>query len=192
MEHYLTNGDFPPLAISITLDDGFRDNYTDAFPVLKELGIKVTMFIVPACIGTISSKALAAGEEPRVHLTREEIIEMSQYGIEFGSHTMNHRLLHQIPLPEARYEVESAKGYLEELLQIPCRTFAYPAGFYTPQVKRIVESSGHICAFSTTHGPHDRLDLYAINRMEILYRDCFLFQFARKIRRVSSADLACV
>jgi len=181
-EYFRANGKFPERGITITFDDGCTDNYTNAFPVLKELGIKATMFVVPSCIGETNGKTLPAGEPPRPHFTREQMQEMNKFGIEFGSHTMNHRLLHEIPLDEAQDEIESAKKYLEDLLQRPCKTFAYPAGYFTPNVERVIENAGHICAFSTTYGPKDRLDLYAINRMEIFRRDRFVWQFVRKIQ----------
>ena len=185
MEYFRAQGRFPERGLAITLDDGCTDNYTNAFPVLRKLGIKATMFVVPSCIGETNGKTLPAGEPPRPHFTREEMLEMSRSGIEFGSHSMNHRLLHEIPIAEAEYEIRSAKDYLEELLGRPCRTFAYPAGYFTPDVERVIEKAGHICAFSTTYGPADRLDLYAINRAEIFRRDRFVWQFRRKIAKLA-------
>lgn len=183
IEYYIEQRQFPPRGIAITFDDGCQDNYTNAFPVLHELGIKATMFIVPSCIGETNSKTLAEGEPPRPHLSREQILEMSGSGIEFGSHSMNHRLFHKISVSEVQSEVDNAKRFLEDLLLTPCKTFAYPAGFYTQDAERIVESAGHICAFSTTFGPQNRIDLYAINRTEIFRRDRFLFQFARRLQQ---------
>src|SRR5208283_6122903 len=81
IEHYLQNRRFPPRGITVTFDDGCRDNYTNAFPVLRDLGIKATIFLVPSVIGEISDKPLARGEEPRAHLSRDEILEMSGHGI---------------------------------------------------------------------------------------------------------------
>lgn len=184
IEHYLERGQFPLRGLTITFDDGCLDNYTNAFPMLRDLGIKATMFIVPSCIGETNSKALADGEPPRPHVSRDQILEMSRCGIEFGSHSMNHRLFHQISPSEVQYEVESSKHFLEDLLQKACKTFAYPAGYYTEKAERIIQSAGHICAFSTTYGPNDHIDLYAINRTEIFRRDRFLFQFARRLKRL--------
>ena len=182
IDFYLTEGKFPANGITVTFDDGCQDSYTNAFPVLRGLGIKATIFLVPSVIGKISAKPLAMGEEARPHLSREEILEMAAHGIEFGSHTTNHRLLHELKPEEVKYEVSDAKKQIEELLQKPCKTLAYPAGFFNATVEKIVAKEGYTCAFSTVYGPKEPINLYALNRIEILRRDRFLWQFARKIR----------
>lgn len=186
IEHFREHGKFPPNAVTLTFDDGWKDNYTNAFPVLKRLGIKATIFLIPSCIGQTSAKAQAEGESGREHLSRAEILEMSQHGIEFGSHSMNHRLLHEIEPPEVQFEIEESQRQLESLLQQPCKVFAYPAGFFTEQARRVLEQTGHVAAFTTVYGPTDPLDLYALNRIEILRRDRFLFQFGRKVKPLHS------
>ena len=182
IERFSAGGEFPAKAIAITFDDGWKDNYTNAFPVLRRLGIKVTIFLIPSCIGQLSTKAVADGEEPRAHLSREEILEMSATGIEFGSHSMNHRLLHELSRQEIKSEVEEAKQQIEDLTQKPCKTFAYPAGYYSDLAQRVIEEAGHIAAFSVTYGPTDHVDIYALNRIEIFRRDRFSFQFARRVK----------
>jgi peptidoglycan/xylan/chitin deacetylase (PgdA/CDA1 family) len=186
-EHFRQRGEFPRNAITLTFDDGWKDNYTNAFPVLKRLGIRATIFIIPSCIGQTSAKAQADGESGREHLSREEILEMSRHGIEFGSHSMNHRLLHEIAPADVEFEIEESKRQLENLLAQPCKVFAYPAGFFTEQAQRVLERSGHVAAFTTHYGPSAPLDLYALNRTEILRRDRFLFQFGRKVRQLHAA-----
>lgn len=111
---------------------------------------------------------------------------MSRHGFEIGSHTMNHHLLPELSLDEIKFEVHEAKRQIEDLVQQTCKSFAYPAGFFTTDAQRIIEDAGHIAAFSTVYGPTDGYDLYALNRCEILRRDRLLFQFAAKIRRMNS------
>lgn len=187
IEHLQKHGAFPRNGIAITFDDGWKDNYTNAFPILRQMGIKATIFLVASCIGQISAKALAAGESGREHLSREEILEMAAQGVEFGSHTVNHKLLDQLAPEEVKFEVEESKRQIENLLQEPCKTFAYPAGRYSPAAQRIIANAGHIAAFSTTYGPSDHLDLFALNRVEILRRDHFQFQLAAKVRPLRSS-----
>jgi peptidoglycan/xylan/chitin deacetylase (PgdA/CDA1 family) len=187
IEYYKERGSLPPRGVALTFDDGWRDNYTNAFPVLRALDIKATIFLVPSLIGQVSSRAQAEGESGRAHLSREEIIEMSQGGIEFGSHSLNHTLLHEISLPEIKSEVEQSKGQIEDIVQRQCKVFAYPAGFFSDDAKRVIADAGHIGAFSTVYGPTDQLDLYALNRLEILRRDRWLFQFMTKLKRLGVA-----
>lgn len=184
IEHFKEHERFPERGIAVTLDDGWQDNYTNAFPVLQALGIVATVFIVPSCLGESSTKAAAEGEIARAHLSPEQVREMSDAGIEFGSHSLNHRLLHQLPHKEVVIEVEEAKRQIEELTGKECKTFAYPAGYYNQQAQQIIADAGHIAAFSTTYGPVEKMDLFALNRIEILRRDRFRFQFARKVDRI--------
>ena len=182
VKFYRNNGEFPPKAITITFDDGWQDNYLNAFPILQKFGAKATIFLVSSCIGQTSAKVTPDGEGARAHLSETQIIEMSQNGIEFGSHSVNHKLFHQISLQEIEFEVKESKKQIENLLQQECTVFAYPAGFYNEFAKEIVENAGYTAAFSTVYGAKDNADLYALNRIEILRRDGYPFQFARKIK----------
>jgi len=187
IEHYLDRGHFPPKAVALTFDDGWKDSFTNAFPILKDLGIKATIYLVPACIGKVSDKVVGKGERAREHISREGIFEMAAYGIEFGSHSVNHKELYKISSEEIVFEVEESKKQIEDLLQKPCRTFCYPAGFFTEEAKEIVKNAGYIAAFSGECGPRDRLDLYALNRIEILRCDRIPFRFKKKVRLLEPA-----
>lgn len=182
IEHYNENGSFPTRGLAITFDDGWKDNYENAFPILRALNIKATIFLISSCLGQISVKAQSEGETAREHLSIENILEMSRQGIEFGSHTLNHKLLDRIPGDEVKIEVEQSKSQLEELLNKPCKVLAYPGGHYNEIARQAIVGAGYIAALTTSYGPTDHFDLHALNRTEILRRDRFLFQFARKVR----------
>jgi peptidoglycan/xylan/chitin deacetylase (PgdA/CDA1 family) len=186
VEHFRERGEFPPNAVTVTFDDGWKDNYTNAFPILRRFQIKATVFLVPSCIGQVSARVQAEGESPRAHLSREEIFEMARGGIEFQSHSLSHQLLDRISLQEVKVEVEESKRQIENLLQKPCRIFAYPAGYFSATAQAALKDAGYTAAFTTSYGPTDALDIYALNRTEILRRDRFLFQFARKVEAFKS------
>jgi peptidoglycan/xylan/chitin deacetylase (PgdA/CDA1 family) len=182
IRYFQAEAKFPDRSVALTFDDGWKDNYTNAFPVLRDLGIKATIFIIPSSIGQMSTAATTpAGDRGYPHLSREEILEMAHAGIEFGSHTMSHAWLNQIPELEVKIEIETAKSEIENLLQQPCWTIAYPAGYFSDAARRAASDAGHVGAFSTIYGPTDRIDLFALNRIEILRRDRFTYQLARKV-----------
>jgi peptidoglycan/xylan/chitin deacetylase (PgdA/CDA1 family) len=182
IEQYLERGAFPDNGIAITFDDGWKDNYENAFPILRKFEIKATIFLISSCVGQVSLKAQSEGESAHAHLSQSEIVEMSRFGIEFGSHTLNHKLLHQIPLDDIKTEVEESKRQIEILLDKPCTVFAYPGGHLNEMARQAVGEAGYLAAFTTTYGPADHFDKLAINRTEILRRDRFVFQFARKVK----------
>lgn len=186
LSHFAENGRFPERSLAVTFDDGWKDNYIHAFRILKKLGIKATIFLVPSCVGETTDLVTAEGEGPREHLSAGEIREMADSCIEFGSHGMNHRLLNQIDDQTAREEIFDSKQAVENLVQRPCTSLAYPAGFFNEVTKAMVKEAGYFGAFTTVYGQRDQLDLYALNRVEILRRDGRPFHFGRKLKAMTS------
>lgn len=137
----------PRKAVIITFDDGFRSSYTKAFPVLKKYNFGATIFLVSDLIGrTDEWLQKKRGEVVSKMLPEEEIIEMSQYGIEFGAHTCTHPHLIRIPIETARNEILESKRKIEEMLKKPVTSFCYPYGKLNDTVKKIVIEAGYKCA----------------------------------------------
>jgi len=88
-------------------------------------------------------------------LSWDEVREMSTNGISFGAHTVNHPVLADISLEEARREILESKKTIENKIQKTVKTFAYPYGKdkdYSVDVTKIVEELGFDYACSTIRG----------------------------------------
>lgn len=98
----------------------------------------------------------------------DQIQEMSRDGVEFASHTVTHPLLPYEDDATVERELKLAKQNLEEKLHTRIRAFAYPNGAWDKRVRRIVQESGHECAFTTRRGWHRAgADPYTICRVTL-------------------------
>jgi peptidoglycan/xylan/chitin deacetylase (PgdA/CDA1 family) len=113
----------------ITFDDGFRDFHTHAWPLLRQHKFTATMYVSTGYIAAERKSFLA-----RECLTWDEVRELRKQGARFGSHTVNHPKLYQLPWKQIEMEVAESKWRLEEELGEPVTTFAYPYAF--PQENR--------------------------------------------------------
>lgn len=184
IEHFNQTGSYPERTLAISFDDGWKDNYRNAFPLLKKYGMTATIYVVADCLGRTTDQVVAPGEAAREHMTVDDVHEMAACGIEFGSHTMSHSLLNNTSPDETEKEIVESKSFVEELTQTQCKTIAYPAGFFTEHAKNSARNAGYLAAFSTIYGDDDGDDLFELNRTEILRRDKYMFRFSRKIRSV--------
>src|SRR5262249_60025256 len=90
VRHLAARRPLPAGTVVITLDDGFRDNYEQAFPILARAGAAATVFLTVSYIGTDRLPTLTRTQFVPRPLTWEQAKEMHAHGIEFGSHTLSH------------------------------------------------------------------------------------------------------
>jgi peptidoglycan/xylan/chitin deacetylase (PgdA/CDA1 family) len=114
--------------------------------------------------------ARSAAEPTNQTMSWDEIRELHQKGVCFGSHTQNHTLLTRIAANCAQVELTRSRAEIEEMLGEPCELFAYPNGDHNASVRRAVAQSGYRLAFTTEHGEWvsktDRLLIPRINVSE--------------------------
>lgn len=143
--------------VCLTFDDGHLDNYTQAWPILREAGYSATIFV---CAGLIGGRLkLRRGEEAAAPIMdAEQLRELAEGGIEIGAHGMTHANLADIDDAAAWREIVDSRAVLEDVLQRPVRFFAYPYGSFRPRHLEMVEQAGYLAAVGTTRGRVHRED----------------------------------
>ncbi len=166
----------PPKTVVLTFDDGYEDNYTRVFPVLKKYNLPATIFVIVNYLG----KERHMGERSYKFMTVEMLKEMSDSGlVTFGSHTLDHVFLPEIKdRDELKRQLYDSKNELEKLTGKPVNLFCYPVGGYNPVVENMVKELGFKAAVTTfpKHGfAHN--DLYALKRIKPSRKSLNIFTF---------------
>jgi peptidoglycan/xylan/chitin deacetylase (PgdA/CDA1 family) len=183
IEHKDKNFKPPPKTVLITFDDGYRDNYLNAFPVLQRYKFNATFFVVTDYIDNeIIFQWLKLGEASILHqqehnaywlpFSRQNIIDMNARGAGFGSHTSTHRQLGEIEGAEAEKELRYSKEQLEKILSKPVRCLSYPHGSMSKSVKDMVKAAGYRAAVTTMSGSNTlKSDFLQLRRITINGQD---------------------
>ncbi|HKV02154.1 MAG TPA: polysaccharide deacetylase family protein [Ktedonobacteraceae bacterium] len=136
----------PDRPVVLTFDDGFADFFTEAFPILQQYNFVATLYVATGFIGSTSRWLQREGEATRPMLTWDQLTEISASGIECGGHSHRHHQLDTLPLAEARDEIARSKWLLEGHLGQEVSTFAYPHGYHSTTIKRLVRELGYTSA----------------------------------------------
>jgi peptidoglycan/xylan/chitin deacetylase (PgdA/CDA1 family) len=148
----------PARPIIFTFDDANLDNYTNAFPIMQKFGFTGVLYVPYAYVG-----------QPN-YLNVDQIREMASAGWEVGSHSLNHLTNFLSLEPNAmRREIVGSRQLLEELLQVPILTFAYPFGLNSGAAVDYVHFAGYIAGMGATGFTADQGlgNLFVLQRVEI-------------------------
>ena len=147
----------PPTAIQrrivITFDDGYRDFYTNAFPILQRYGFTAAVYLPTVYIG--DRNKVFKGKEC---MSWAEVRELHRSGISFGSHTMSHPQLWNLRFSEIDTELRVSKETIEDKLGYSVESFAYPYAFpqadivFTSRMRDLLRSAGYQNGVSTMVG----------------------------------------
>ncbi|NTV28547.1 MAG: polysaccharide deacetylase family protein [Candidatus Omnitrophica bacterium] len=154
--------------VVITFDDGLDNNYTFAYPVLKERSFSATMFIPSDEVGR-------AGR-----VTWLQVKDMAAHGIVIGSHTRTETYVPDVESQALWEEIAGSKRILETELGRPVDFIAYPVGGFTEKAESLAHSAGYLAAFTTNRGRSKKNnDLFAVRRIRIKDSDRGLVLMAK-------------
>ena len=135
----LTTGKPMEKYIALSFDDGYTDNYTEAFPLLKKYGARATFSVINSKIGG------------KIYMTAPQIQEMERAGMEIASHTFSHNRLEDIDPMYLDWEIGTSKYDLEKRL-LPkdktVKTLAYPCGSYNAETIAKLKQFGYKAALT--------------------------------------------
>jgi len=115
--------------LAITFDDGYRDNFENAAPVLEKYSLPATFFVVTQWMGTDVVPWWDREKGVRhPWMTWDHVRSLHQRGFDLGAHTRTHADLGAVSEQEAAEEILGARRELEKRLDAPVELFAYPYG----------------------------------------------------------------
>lgn len=142
----LRKGEEKSNSVVLTFDDGFRNNYEAALPILKKFGFKATVFLATGYLGKKCTWDKRQDIPDLPLLTWEMVKEMDSYGIDFQSHTVTHPHLTGIPDKKIREELRKSRWAIEDRIGKRCGIFCYPYGEYDSRVIEVVKEEGFSAA----------------------------------------------
>ncbi len=170
-QYFYEKGTLPEKPVVITFDDGYEDNYTNAYPILSKYGFTATVFVVTSYING------------KGFMSWEQLQELGDRGWQIESHTINHPSLVKDKLNAAslKSELLEAKNTLEKRFGRSVKFFAYPFGDYNADVIRAVKEAGYLMAFTTERGWADRNNPMQVHRV-YAFANMGIEEFARRLK----------
>jgi len=126
------------LFYTLTFDDGHESDYSQAFPVLQELGLRATFFVVPTLVDTPG------------YVTWSQLREMVAGGMEVGSHSLTHPFLDRLDTAALEREFGESKTIIEQRLGAPVRAASLPRGWAPAGLENVLRALDYR-VFCTSH-----------------------------------------
>lgn len=152
----METGKVPKRPIAITFDDGYSDNYTSAFPSLKDHGLKATFFVI------------TDGVDDGYYMSSDMLKEMQGAGMSIENHTANHLELDKLSREDAYDSIKRGQDFLRNVIGSDGNYLCYPVGKYSDETIEIAKELG-IKAATTTQGGISSINdgVYQLKRVRI-------------------------
>lgn len=152
--------------VVLTFDDGYRNNYTAAFPILREFGFTATFFLAVDYVGKMGRWRRDPSIEEMPLFSWDEAREMEVAGMEFGAHTLTHADLTALSVKDAEREIAASRARIEDRLGRRVDGFCYPYGRFSSLIEAMVRDLGFAGACSVRYGIRNRhRDRYCLRRI---------------------------
>jgi peptidoglycan/xylan/chitin deacetylase (PgdA/CDA1 family) len=130
----------PTKPVVITFDDGGSDNYTVAYPILREHGFVATFFVITGMVGKDGI------------MSWEQLREMHHNGMVVGSHSAKHPDLREVSDTRLRAELVDSRAAIQKEVGVAPAVLCYPSGAHDARVMTAAHAAGYRVAVTTTFG----------------------------------------
>ena len=178
----------PPRPVVLTFDDGYESVYTLAWPVLRRLGLKATVFVAPQ--PDDYTRNLVRGVDG--FLSEDQMRELDRGGVRIESHTLTHCVLSELDDPSARHELAESKRLLGAILDRPVRHLAVPRSGHSLRVRRLAREEGYVTVCCNAKGSSNGLSSPLALPRIVIERDTTLTDFARALEPARAVVLRLV
>ena len=170
---FIVNGsELPEKPVLITFDDGYKDNYTNAYPIMKKYGFKGTIFVVTGFLGVYDN-----------YMTWEQAKELADNGFSIESHTYSHKSMTEASDEEISKELTKSRDTIKNKLGIDADFMAYPTGTYNLHIAELVQKAGYKGAFTIKYDNVSReSNVYALERVPIFHTENTNKDFLERIQ----------
>jgi peptidoglycan/xylan/chitin deacetylase (PgdA/CDA1 family) len=163
--------------VVLTFDDGYRDTYSRAYPILTEHGFPFVLYLATESIETGVPLGPSGRADP---LTWDQVGEMLNSGLAtVGSHTHRHIDLRTVDHHEIEDELTSSDDLIERRLGRRSEHFAYPWGYWSAEAALLVDQRYRSAALTATVKRSHSFNPHRLHRVPIQLSDGFRFFQAR-------------
>jgi peptidoglycan/xylan/chitin deacetylase (PgdA/CDA1 family) len=138
--------------VGITFDDGYKNNLINAAPILKKYNFSATCYIVTQRLGSSNAWDIDKGITQSSLMSKAEIQEWLDIGLDIGAHSQTHPLLDELGLQESKKEIFGSKDDLEQIFGLSITDFCYPFGRFNKSILNLIEQAGFISATTMIRG----------------------------------------
>lgn len=132
--------DIPKKTVLLTFDDGYRDFFENAAPILLRYNMTATVFIITDSMGYPA------------YMDWDQVKLLSSEGFEFGSHSLTHPNLRNLKDGNLKDEVEQSKKKIEDEIGKNVNFFCYPSGAFDDRVEKATREAGYRGSLTTMNG----------------------------------------
>jgi peptidoglycan/xylan/chitin deacetylase (PgdA/CDA1 family) len=159
--------------VVLTFDDGYRDVYTTAFPILRNLGFPIVLYLSTSLVGDPDEVGGELDDEP---LSWAEVIEMQKSGLlVVGAHTHTHPDLRSLTVREVEDELDRSDGIITRELGATPRHFAYPYGFWSAQADPPIRQRYETAVLGGSPRPLSSPEPHLLHRYPVQLSDGFVW-----------------